>query len=133
MDILSRFEANFLCPFFSCQNALKWVVSSFLNSIIALKWGQNPQILRIYIVMPYKDPKRRREYNREYMRRRLAGLSNPGAPVTKVYLCLDFPDVVLCGMGFKNGFYITSDPERQALIERHEYYGKHIHSWPADP
>ena len=83
--------------------------------------------------MPYKDQEKRREYHRHYKRRQRAGLSTPAAPVTKCYLCLYFPDLVLGGCGFKTGFYITGDPAAQAIIESHEYYGKHIFSWQAEP
>jgi hypothetical protein len=84
--------------------------------------------------MPYKDPERRREYHRQYKRRQREGLSNPGKTLIKCYLCLDFPDVVLGGgLAFKNGFYLTNNPEYQAIIERHEYYGRHIWSWWVEP
>jgi hypothetical protein len=83
--------------------------------------------------MPYKDPEKRREYHREYKRRQREGLSTPGKPGRKCYVCPDIPDLVLMLRAFKNGFYITDDPEAQALIEGHEYYGKHVFSFQMEP
>ena len=84
--------------------------------------------------MPYKDPEKRREYQREYKRRQRAGLSNPGEPVTKCYFSLDDPELNLGhGVEFGERYYFTADPEEQDFIESHEGYGEYILSWEVEP
>ena len=78
--------------------------------------------------MPYKDPNKRAEYQRNYKAK-----NKPGSP-RKCYICPEFPSLcVKSGVWFHNGFLVTNDLELQARIEAHEGYGKYIFSWRVAP
>jgi len=102
--------------------------------------------------MPYKDPEKRRTYQREYKRRQRAGermsnlgrqtLSNPKKSFLsesqtvkrKAYICQKLPSYRLSGLiQFKNGLFVTDQPEEQEMIESDLLYGEEIFSWSVDP
>lgn len=87
--------------------------------------------------MPYKDPERRRRFDREYKRkmRKKTPLSNPSCPpfMRKAYICLQAPNFRLPGAIFKNGLFVTDDPKLMAEIETDSAYGVHIFSWILEP
>jgi hypothetical protein len=86
--------------------------------------------------LPYKDPEQRRRYDREYKRRLRARLDliKPGPTWgRKAYLCLRFPHLRLEGLVFRDGWFITADPEEQAIIEQNQAYGQQIVSWRVEP
>ena len=75
--------------------------------------------------MPYKDPDKRRQYQREYKRAQRARdrLYSPGqSGGVKAYVCWKIPNYRLPGIVFKNCLFVTSDPEEQACIEADELY-----------
>ena len=83
--------------------------------------------------MPYADPEKRREFDRERKRRQRAeaGVStrNP-AQMVKGYICLQVPQLRLPGgISFRHGFFVTADPKQQAMIEGDPAYGTDIFSW----
>jgi hypothetical protein len=85
--------------------------------------------------LPYKDPEKRRIFQRDYQRRRRAkaGLTNPCQTLTtKAYVCLKVPQLRLPGIAFKFGFFVTDQPDEQAMIEQDPLYGKDIFSWKLD-
>jgi len=88
-------------------------------------------------MVPYKDLEQKRRYDREYKRRLRAqqDLTSRGqTPGHKAYICLKFPQLRLRpGIVFLDGWFVTDDPEQQALIEQHPEYGKHIFSWRLEP
>ena len=82
--------------------------------------------------MPYKDPEERRRYDREYKRRLRGqmGLTSPDqTPVRKAYICFRFPELALPTIPFRNGWFVTDNPEEQAHIEQNPSYGREIFSW----
>ena len=86
--------------------------------------------------MPYKDLEKRRSFQREYQRRRRAkeGLTNPCRPLmSKAYVCLKYPQLRLPGIAFKFGFFVTNQPDMQAMIERDPMYGNYIFSFIIQP
>ena len=92
--------------------------------------------------MPYKDPEKRRTYQREYKRRQRGNcqtLSNPRLTPSKtvkrkVYICQKLPSYRLNGLiQFKNGLFVTDQPEEQKRIESDLLYGEEIFSWSVDP
>jgi hypothetical protein len=86
--------------------------------------------------MPYKDPEKRRQYDRDYKQRRRAqqALTKAGPiPGRKAYLCFKRPHLRWGGIVFVDGWFITADPEEQATIEANELYGKEIFSWRVEP
>ena len=86
--------------------------------------------------MPYKDLEQRRRYDREYKRRRRAqsGLTETGPTWgRKAYLCLRFPQLRLQGLAFRDGYFISDDPEKQAVVEQDQDYGKEIFGWWVEP
>jgi hypothetical protein len=102
--------------------------------------------------MPYKDPEKRRTYQREYKRRQRAQekLSNPNCQTLsnqakgcltqgqivkrKVYICQKLPSYRLSGLiQFKNGLFVTDQLEEQKRIESDLLYGEEIFSWTVDP
>ena len=86
--------------------------------------------------MPYKDPEERRRYDREYKRRLRGqkGLTNSGqTPVRKAYICLRFPQLQLPRMLFHDGWFVSDNPDQQAIIEQHPSYGSEIFSWRLEP
>jgi len=86
--------------------------------------------------LPYKDPETRRRYDREYKRRLRAqqGLTEPGQTLgRKAYICLKYPHLRLSGTAFRDGWFITDDPAKQATIEANPAYGQWIFSWRVEP
>jgi hypothetical protein len=87
--------------------------------------------------MPYKDPERRRQFDREYKRnmRQKTALSSPScqSQIRKAYLCIQVPHLRLPGAIFKGGLFVTDDPRIQAEIEADSAYGTHIFSWILEP
>ena len=74
--------------------------------------------------------------DREYkQRRRLQrGLSKPGPiPGRKAYICLRYPHLRLSSLVFRDGWFITDDPQAQATIEQDQLYGKVVFSWRVEP
>jgi len=79
--------------------------------------------------MPYKDPEKRRTYQREYKRRLRAneGLTSTCQTQTvRAYICFKAPQLRLPGIAFKFGLFVTDQLEEQAMIENDELYGKEI-------
>jgi hypothetical protein len=102
--------------------------------------------------MPYKDPEDRRAYQRKYKRRQraLAKLLNLGGQTPsitkeankperktvrrKAYVCPKVPSHRFPGMiVFKNGIFVTDQPEEQKRIESDPLYGEEIFSWVLEP
>ena len=101
--------------------------------------------------MPYKDPEKSRLYQRQYKRvkRAAAKMSNPACPTLSIprsarqtsgqnmrrksYVCPRVQYLRLPGIGFRDGFYFTDDPEEQARIESDPLYGVDIFSWHLQP
>jgi hypothetical protein len=102
--------------------------------------------------MPYKDPEKRRAYQRDYKRRQraLKKLSNPVRQTQsnpkevyktsgqtgkrKAYICLKIPSHRMPRIiQFKNGLFVTDQPEDQEIIESDPLYGKEIFSWVLKP
>ena len=102
--------------------------------------------------MPYKDPEKRRAYQRDYKRRQRAQekVSNPNCQTLsnqaiscltpsqtvkrKVYICQKLPNYRLPGLiQFKNGLFVTDQLEEQKRIESDLLYGEEIFSWSVDP
>jgi hypothetical protein len=87
--------------------------------------------------MPYKDPERRRRFDREYERkiRQKTDLSSPSCqhPVRKGYVCVQVPHFRLPGIVFKGGLFVTDDPRIQAVVEADSAYGVYIFSWILEP
>jgi hypothetical protein len=102
--------------------------------------------------MPYKDPEKRRTYQRDYKRRQRsqAKLSNPGCQTLsnpaktllspsqtqkrKVYICQRLPSYRFSSaIQFKNGLFVTDQPEEQRIIESDPVYGKEIFSCTVEP
>jgi hypothetical protein len=77
--------------------------------------------------MPYGDPERRRQFQREYKRkwRKAQEKINP-LRFFKVYVCMRFPNLYLPGGAFSNGFLITDDPQVQARVEAHDLFARSI-------
>jgi hypothetical protein len=78
--------------------------------------------------LPYKNPEKRRQFDREYKQkiRKAQGKISP-LRAFKIYLCVRFPNLHLPGgTYFYNGFLITDDPTVQAQAERHPEFGRHI-------
>lgn len=77
--------------------------------------------------MPYADPEKRRQFQREYKRkwRKAQGKINL-LRAFKIYLCVRIPDLRMPGASFRDSFLITSDPEVQARVERHREFGRSI-------
>jgi hypothetical protein len=87
-------------------------------------------------LVPYKDPEKRRRYDREYKRRMRAqqGLTNRGQTRgRKAYICLRVPHLRLPGIAFQDGWFVTDKPEEQARIEQNPSYGREIFSWRLEP
>jgi hypothetical protein len=75
--------------------------------------------------MPYKDPERRREFQREYKRkwRKAQEKINPLCGF-KIYICPRFPYLRVGRDQFRESFLITDSPETQGEVERHpEFLG----------
>lgn len=53
--------------------------------------------------------------------------SNTNQPKQKAYTCPRYPELrIRSRIKFADGYYETSDPEEQALIERNDWYGVFI-------
>jgi len=86
--------------------------------------------------VPFKDPETRRRYDREYKRRLRdqRGCIQPDQTRgRKAYICLKVPHLRLPGIAFRDGWFVTDDPEQQARIEQDQAYGKQIFSWRVEP
>jgi hypothetical protein len=102
--------------------------------------------------MPYKNPEDRRAYQRKYKSRqrlhqklRKLGGQTPSIPKEankperktvrrKAYVCPKVPSHRFPGMiVFKNGIFVTDQPEEQMMIESDPLYGKEIFSWMLEP
>jgi len=80
-------------------------------------------------------PGSRRRYDREYKPRLRGhkGVTNSGqTPVRKAYICFRFPELELRRIAFRNGWFVTDNPEEQARIEQKPLYGIEIFSWRLD-
>jgi len=79
--------------------------------------------------LPYKDPERRREYDRRYKRekRRVASRSTPGPTEVRAYVCHRYPQFRLPGgVGFHEGLLVTADPRVQDAVEHSPEFGQVI-------
>ena len=77
--------------------------------------------------MPYADPEKRRQFQREYKRkwRKAQERINPLRGF-RVYVCPRFPFFRLARVCFDNGFLITSDVAVQSQVEAHHEFGRFI-------
>jgi hypothetical protein len=81
--------------------------------------------------LPYRDLEKRREYQRNYKRKR-RGWTNPDNLWAgyRAYLCAELPSLQLCGdrikVQFNRCFLVTDRPEEQALVEGHRWFGNRI-------
>ena len=77
--------------------------------------------------MPYADPEKRRQFQREYkrQRRRAQEVVNPLLGF-KIYICPRFPFLWMTREQFNGGFLITNNPETQAEVEAHSEFARHI-------
>jgi hypothetical protein len=77
--------------------------------------------------MPYADPEKRRQFQREYKRkwRKKQEKINPLCAF-KIYICPRFPFLWMTREQFNGGFLITNKPETQAEVEAHRDFGKFI-------
>ena len=79
--------------------------------------------------MPYKDPERRRAYDRCYKqeRRRAASLSAPRPTEVRAYICHRHPNFRLPGgVSFHEGLLVTADPRVQDAVEHSPEFGQVI-------
>jgi hypothetical protein len=79
--------------------------------------------------MPYKDPVRRREYDRRYkkQRRQAASRSAPTRGEPRAYLCHRHPNFRLPGgMSFHEGILVSNDPKIQDAVEQSPEFGQVI-------
>lgn len=83
--------------------------------------------------MPYKDPVRRRQFQREYKRqwRQRRGKIHP-LQGFKIYICPRFPRLTVGLAYFDAGFLITDNADVQAQVERHPEFGWHIFALALD-
>lgn len=57
----------------------------------------------------------------------MKGLLKLNTPiVAKCYVCARYPNFRTGKIRFRNGCYVTNDPEQQSLIENHRYYGSRM-------
>ena len=76
--------------------------------------------------MPYKDPKERRNYQREYKRRWRLAREHPFRKF-RVYISPRYPSLRLGpGLDFVGGFLVTDKLEAQARIEGHPEFMRHV-------
>jgi hypothetical protein len=83
-----------------------------------------------------KTLNKRRSYHCEYKRRLRAqqSLTNSGQTlVREAYICLKVPHLRLPGIAFRDGWFITDNPDEQDNIEQGPFYGRDIFSWRLDP
>jgi len=79
--------------------------------------------------MPYKDPDRRREYDRRYKRekRRVASRSTPRPTEVRAYICQRYPNLRLSGgVSFHEGLLVNADPRVQDAVEHSPEFGQVI-------
>jgi hypothetical protein len=72
-----------------------------------------------------------KSFQRRYARQRRKGLNQSVSGVVKCYICRSL-NFRIGKIRFKNGCFITNDPELQAIIEGHRYYGPHIFGFEVD-
>jgi hypothetical protein len=77
--------------------------------------------------MPYADPEKRRQFQREYKRkwRKTQEKINPLCAF-KIYICPRFPFLWMRREQFNGGFLVTANPETQAEVEAHRDFAKFI-------
>jgi hypothetical protein len=77
--------------------------------------------------MPYADPEKRRQFQREYKRRwrKTQEVINPLLGF-KIYVCPRFPFLWVGREQFVGGLLITKNPETQAAVAVHSYFAKYI-------
>ena len=77
--------------------------------------------------MPYADPEKRRQFQREYKRkwRKKKEIINPLRGF-RVYVCTKFPDLWMRREKFVFGLLVTNNPETQAEVEAHRDFAKLI-------
>jgi hypothetical protein len=79
--------------------------------------------------MPYKDPDRRREYDRLYKRERRQEASRfaPRPTEVRAYVCSRYPNLRLSGaVQFESGLLVTADPAVQDVIEQSQEFGQFV-------
>jgi hypothetical protein len=77
--------------------------------------------------VPYKDPEKRRQFQKEYKRKwRAAQAKNHPFKGVKVYLCARFPSLNVGLASFDGGFLITGRRDVQLQVERHPEFGRFI-------
>ena len=77
--------------------------------------------------MPYADPERRRQFQREYKRKRRKTQENINPlRAFRIFICPRFPYLRLGRTSFENGFLITDNTEVQAQVKSHPEFGKII-------
>ena len=77
--------------------------------------------------MPYADPERRRQFQREYKRkwRKAQEKINPLRGF-KIYICPRFPHLRVGRDQFRDSFLITANPWTQAQVEAHPEFAVNI-------
>jgi hypothetical protein len=77
--------------------------------------------------VPYADPEKRRQFQREYKRKRRKKqeVINPLLGF-KIYVCPRFPFLWVGREQFINGLLVTNKKETQAAAEVHSYFAKYI-------
>jgi len=77
--------------------------------------------------VPYKDPEKRRQFQREYKRRQRQTLKKIKPFLGfRAYVCPRFPGLGVGLAHVDGGLLITNRPAVQAQVERHPEYGRHI-------
>jgi hypothetical protein len=76
--------------------------------------------------VPYKDPAKKRQFMRGYMRKRREQARAHPLSRFRIYYCQKTPDFRLPGISFRNHFAITDDFEAQRRIEQHARFGQDI-------
>jgi len=77
--------------------------------------------------LPFKDPERRRAYDRRYKqkRRRAASRSTPRPTEVRAYICHRYPNFRLPGgIQFEGGLLVTADPAVQDAVEQSPEFGQ---------
>jgi len=77
--------------------------------------------------MPYADPEKRRQFQREYKRkwRKAQDKINP-LRAFRVYICIQYPFLWVGRKQFINGFLVTDDARVMVEVERHQAFAKFI-------
>jgi hypothetical protein len=78
--------------------------------------------------VPYKDPERRRQFQKEYKRQQRRKAQEAVNPLLgfKIYVCPRFPFLWVGREQFVNGLLVTNNPQTQAEVAVHSYFAKHI-------